>query len=285
MATLSFWRHALLSGAALTKMAATVGTLYLFMVLMDFLGIYTKDQYSRFAIFPMLIFAIVYAVVTRRPLTKVCHRLPNKDYVIEVRIGDLFDGDSDVVVSTNTTFDTNMSNGLISTESIQGQCAIKFFGSNTHEIEQQLISELANVPFEERLDAPGNKREYPIGTVARVKTHSRTFYFLAMARLSPDGTAKSTFREVEDSLDALWSYVASRGEVKDLAIPVIGTGRGRVGQPRKKAIERIAQSFAEVSREQVFSNRLTVVVRESDAENFGVNLYEIRDYLVQSLHP
>ena len=54
--------------------------------------------------------------------------------------------------------------------------------------------------------------------------------------------------------------------------------------PRKKVIERIAQSFADASQETVFSNRLTIVVRPDDASNFSINLFQVRDYLSQSLH-
>ena len=255
------------------------------MEIMDFLGIYTKDKYSQFALFPLLFIAIGWVVITRRPIRKIAYKLPNKDYQIEVRIGDLFDGNADVIVSSNTTFDTNMANGLIATESVQGQVATKFFGSNTDAIDEQLEAELANVEFEERADAPGKKREYPIGTVARVKSHGRTFYFVAMARLNENGTASSTVREVEDALSSLWAYVTEFGELRDIAVPIVGTGRGRIGFPRKKMVERIAQSFADGSTETIFSNRLSIVVRPEDAENFGVNLYEIRDYLVQSLNP
>lgn len=285
IATFSFWRYALFSPAALGKLFATVGVLYLFMELLDFLGIYTHDLYSRYAIVPLLLFSAGYVVVTRRPITRVSYKLPNKDYRIEVRIGDLFEGNADVIVSANTTFDTSMADGLIATDSVQGQVAVRFFGSNTAVIDGQLDQELADVPFEERPDAPGKKREYPIGTVARVRADGRTFYFVAMARLNANGTASSTLREVEDALDVLWAYITEFGELKDLAIPLIGTGRGRIGFPRKKMVERIAQSFADGSKERIFSNRLTIAVQPQDAENFGVNLYEIRDYLAQSLHP
>lgn len=255
------------------------------MEVLDFLGIYTQDQYSRYAIIPLVLFAIVYVVITRRPITRVAYKLPNKDYVIEVRIGDLFEGDSDVIVSTNTTFDTDMANGLIASESLQGQVATRFFNSNTKDIDAQLERELAGVEGFERADAPGKATEYPIGTVARVKSHGRTFYFVAMARLTQDGTASSSLREVEDALAALWRYIVTHGELKALSISVMGTGRGRTGYPRKKMVERIAQSFADGSKERIFAPNLAIVVRPEDAENFGVNLYEIRDYLVQSLHP
>lgn len=285
MATWSFWRHAIFSPPAAARILATVGGLYLLMEVFDFFKLYTRDQYSQFAILPLLAVAIGYVIISRRPITRIEYKLLNRDYVVEVRIGDLFSGDNDVVVSTNTTFDTNMANGLISTESLQGQVATRFFNSNTSDIDVQLDRQLRAVEHVERQDAPGKTKEYPIGTVARVESHGRTFYFVAMARLSPEGTASSSLREIEDALESLWRFITARGELKPLSISVMGTGRGRTGYPRKKMVERIAQSFAEGSRDRVFAPRLTIVVRPEDAENFGVNLYEIRDYLAQSLHP
>lgn len=284
VATYSFWRYALLSGEALAKLLATVGALYLFMEILDFLGIFTKDRYSSYAILPMIAFAVLYVVVTRRPINRVSYKVAGRDYVVEVRIGDIFAGTNDVVVSTNTTFDTSMANGLIATDSLQGQVATRFFQSNTDEIDEQLQIDLSRAEGTRRADAPGKNVEYPIGTVARVKGHGRTFYFLAMSRLNAQGTASTSVREVEDALSSLWSFILTNGELKDLSVPLMGTGRGRTGYPRKKMAERIAQSFADGSKDQVFSNRLSIVIRPEDAENFGVNLYQIRDYLVQGLH-
>jgi len=282
--TYSFWRYALLSGEAIAKLLATVGALYLFMEILDFLGIYTKNRYSAYAIFPMIAFAIIYVVVTRRPITRVSYKVPGRDYVVEVRIGDIFAGTNDVVVSTNTTFDTSMSDGLIATDSLQGQVATRFFQSNTVEIDKQLHTDLADANGTPRADAPGKGIEYPIGTVARVQGHGRTFYFVAMSRLNAQGTASTTIREVEDALSSLWAFILTHGELRNLSVPLMGTGRGRTGYPRKKMSERMAQSFADGSKDQVFSNRLSIVIRPEDAENFGVNLYQIRDYLVQGLH-
>ena len=101
--------------------------------------------------------------------------------------------------------------------------AIQFFGSNTAEIDQQLDADLATMPFVEREDAPGKAREYPIGTVARVRSHGRTFYYVAMARLNDNGTAGSTVREVEDALSTLWAFITEFGELKEIAIPIVGT--------------------------------------------------------------
>jgi hypothetical protein len=282
--TFSFWHYALFSREALAKVFAVVGALYAFMEMLDFFGLYTKDRYSSYSIIPMVGFAMLYVVITRRPIMRVSYKIPGRDYAVEVRIGDIFSGTNDVIVSTNTTFDTSMANGLIATDSLQGQVATRFFQTNTDEIDRQLSADLKKTIGTPRADAPGKDIEYPIGTVARLKSQERTFYFVAMSRLNAAGTASSSFRDVEDALSSLWEFILTNGEVRNISVPLMGTGRGRTNYPRKKMSERIAQSFADGSKNQIFCNRLSIVIRPEDAENFDVNLYQIRDYLAQSLH-
>ncbi|HWW63349.1 MAG TPA: macro domain-containing protein [Sphingomonadaceae bacterium] len=282
--TYSFWRYALLSWDGLARIFAAVGFQYTIVEIADFFSVYTKDKYSKYAIIGMVVLGVIYAFLNKRPIRQFIHRIPGTDLSIEVKIGDLFDGSNDVIVSTNTTFDTDMASGLIDTDSIQGQVATKFFNANTDEIDRQLDVDLAHVHGDERADAPGKKIEYPIGTVARVKSHNRTFYFVAMSRLNNQGNAKATLREIEDALDATWAFIAESGELRDISIPLMGTGRGRTGIPRRKMVERIAQSFADGSRKKAFSNKLSIFIRLEDADRSEVNLYQIRDYLVQGLH-
>jgi len=68
-----------------------------------------------------------------------------------------------------------------------------------------------------------------------------------------------------------------------LAVPVIGTGRGRIKLSRKKMIALIAESFVKASSQAKFTDRLVIVVRPEDACRFAVNLYDIKDHLVQIL--
>lgn len=284
ISTFSFWRHALLSGDAAWKFLAVLGAEYLLMEILDFLNIYTKDEYSRYAVVPMAILALLVVLTTRRPITRFAYKIPGRDFTVAVRIGDLFDGDNDVIVSANTTFDTDMASGLIDTDSVQGQVATRYFNANTAEIDRQLALDLAAARGKRRSGAPGKTTEYPIGTVARVRSHNRTFYFVAMSRLNDQGNAAATPREIEDALDATWAFVRSQGNLRNLAIPLMGTGRGRTGVPRKKMVERIAQSFVDGSTDGPFAKQLAIVIRAEDAENYAVNLYQIRDYVVQGVH-
>ncbi len=284
LATTSFWRYALFSKDALGAILAAVGTLYFFMEVMDFLNIYTKDKYSKFAIFPILIVSVVWVILTRRPVSRVTYKVPKRDLMFEVKIGDIFAEKGDVVISTSTTFDTDIASGLIAQDSLQGQLTAKFFGGKTDEIDRQLGVALAGLPFTNNPAAPGKKQEYPIGTVAKVTVGTKTFYFLAMSRMNPHGTAGSTLHDVEDSLAKLWEFVANQGNLADLAVPLVGTGRGRIDTSRKKMTEKIAQSFADAAKNKVFCNKLTVMIRPEDADRFQVNLFEIKDYLSRSLH-
>ena len=282
--TFSFWRYALFSAEALGKLLAVVGALYLFLELLDTFKIYTKDHYSQWALVPMLVFAVVYVVFTRRPAQRVSYSFGKKDLRLEVKIGDLLKQTGDLVISTNTTFDTDIANSIIDAKSLQGQATMEFFQGSTAELDRQLALGLKDVPHENRTDKSGNTREYPMGTVVKVTTHGKTLYFLAMARLNSQGNASSSLRDIDESLEKLWEFIAANGELRELSIPLLGTARGRIQIPRKKMAERIAQSFSDASRERIFSNKLTIMVFPADAENFNVNLFEVRDLLVRSLH-
>jgi hypothetical protein len=231
----------------------------------------------------MLFLAVTYVLVTRRPVNRITYKVPKKDFCYEVRIGDLFDCDGEIVVSTNTTFDTDMSNGLISNRSLQGQMAVRYFGGNTSEIDRQIEKSLKGLEYTKAI-SPRKSRRYPIGTVARVSACNKNFYLLAMAELNEHGNASSSGAVVDRALNKLWQYIAEQGDLGDVIVPLIGTGRGRIDVPRRKIVEKVAQSFADASREKVFTNKLVIVISKDDAVSHGVNLFEIRDYISQNLH-
>jgi len=109
--TFSYWRYALFSKGAVAKIFAIMGVLYLFIELLDTFGVYTKARYNKYGLIIVILFAVVIAVVTRRPVSRVRYKIPKKDFAFEVRVGDIFDASGEIVVSSNTTFDTDMSSG------------------------------------------------------------------------------------------------------------------------------------------------------------------------------
>ncbi|WP_339614349.1 macro domain-containing protein [uncultured Parvibaculum sp.] len=259
--------------------------MYLLLEMLDFFGMYTRDKYSSYSLFVVLGFSVVASVLTKLPASRVFYKIPKKDLAFEVCIGDLLESSApNIVISTNTTFDTDIGNGLINPDSVQGKFTAKFFGGNTEELDEQINASLEGEEFEEISSRKGKTRRYPMGTVAKVSAHGKAFYLVAMSELNADGNASTSIKDIDLALERLWEAIAVKGELGDVATAIIGTGRGRLSIPRKKVVEHIAQSFADEVNKNSFSSKLSIFVFPPDAERFNVNLFEIRDYLVQSLH-
>ncbi len=282
--TRAYWRYALFSGEAIGKFFAVVGILYLCVDLADAFNIYKKDRHSYYGLIILIVLALMYVLSTRRPISRVSYKIPQKDFAVEVMIGDLFKVPGEVIISTSSTFDTDMSTGLIAVTSLQGQLATNYFNGQTTEIDRQIEQSLSREQFAINDKRPGKKKQYPIGTVARVSTHGKNFYLVAMSHMDVNGNASSDLKMIDEALEKLWVNLASKAEVGDIVMPLMGTGRGRVAYPRKKMIERIAQSFTDACNQRAFSNKLIIVVRPEDASKFSLNLFQVRDYLAQSLH-
>lgn len=282
--TRAYWRYALFSAEAIGKFLGVIGVLYLCVDLADAFNIYKKDRYSYYGLIILVLLALSYVLSTRRPLSRVTYKVPQKDFAVEVLIGDLFKISGEVVISTSSTFDTDMASGLIAVNSLQGQLATYYFNGQTMEIDRQIELSLDKEIFIVNKNRPGKKKEYPIGTVARVRSHNKNFYLVAMSHMDENRNAHSDLKMIDQALEKLWVNLASKAEVGDIVMPLMGTGRGRVAYPRKKMIERIAQSFTDACGERAFSNRLIIVVRPEDASKFSLNLFQVRDYLGQSLH-
>lgn len=282
--TWAYWRYAVFSGEAIGKFFAVVGVLYLCVDLADAFNIYKKDRHSYYGLVILVFLALAYVLSTRRPISRVCYKIPQRDFAVEVLIGDVFKIPGEVVISTSSTFDTDMSSGLIAVTSLQGQLATNYFNGQTTEIDRQIEQSLSRDQFTVNDKRPCKKKQYPIGTVARVSAHSKNFYLVAMSHMDESGNASSDLKMIDEALERLWANLASKAETGDIVMPLMGTGRGRVAYPRKKMIERIAQSFTDACNQRAFSNKLIIVVRPDDASKFSLNLFQVRDYLGQSLH-
>lgn len=269
----AYWRYVLFSRSGIQTVLSFFGGLWLFIESLDFFNIYTRDQYGSYAFFWVIAISTVLAIIFRRPIRSIEVAFPENDFCLEVRIGDIFDATGAVMVSTNTVFESDVAGGRISPESLQGQFTAKYFTGDQNTLINLIEEGLKD------LDGP----PYPMGTTIPVNTHGKTFYFVAMANLNEQGTASTTSQAVEQAINGLWMYVRESGELQELVVPVIGTARGRIKIPRKKMIEKIAESFANASTEGKFTDRLVIMVHPNDAKRFQVNLYDIKDHLNHAL--
>ncbi len=271
----TYWQYVLFSKTGAESILAIFGAFWLFVETLDFFHIYDQGRYPPYAFIILLILSVCISIMFRRPLKSICINFPGKDFTIEVMIGDLFEVSGAIVISTNTVFESDVAGGRIAPESLQGQFTARYFTGDQNSLLNKISDELQRI---------GGSLPYPYGTTIPITTHGKTFYFTAMAELNSQGNASTTLENVRMALEGLWNYVKNAGELQELAVPLIGTGRGRLALPRKKMIACIAESFVSASEQARFTNKLVIVIRSEDASKFKINLYDVKDHLIHILH-
>lgn len=271
----AYWQYILLSRSGLESVFAIFGMFYLLVESLDFFSLYTRDKYASYAFILFIILSIGVSILIRRPIKSIFISIPKHDFGVEVRIANLFDASGAVMVSTNSKFEADVAGGMIAPDSLQGQFTARYFTGNQNELIAKIKDGLGKI---------GGAIPFSMGTTIPVTTHGKTFYFTVMADLNEHGNAFTTVDNIKQALDGLWGHVRQSGELQELAVPVMGTGRGRLQVTRKRMIAIIAESFVKASEVGKFTDKLVIVIRPEDANSFGVNLYDIKDHLNQVLH-
>ncbi len=269
----AYWRY-IFSLDGFKSILAIFGLFWLIVETLDFFKVYTRDQYGAYAFPIFILLSIVISILLRRPIKTISIAFSEYDFSIDVRITDLFEMSGATMISTNTLFEADVAGGKIAIDSLQGQFTARYFTGNQIELINKVSEELETTD----ITSP-----YPMGTTIPIHTHGKTFYFTAMAVIGEGSNASSTTADVKTALNGLWNYVRENGELQELAVPVIGTGRGRIKMSRKKMIALIAESFVKATIENKFTDKLIITIRPEDAENFGINLYDIKDHLLHVL--
>lgn len=277
--TKSYWVYALWSVDSIKTFMAVVGGIWLFVDILSTLKVFDKDKFPLWYLIPIAVIGVFVVIITRRPVKKITYKYPGQDLKIEVRIDNLFEVPGQKVISTNTTFDTDIAGGIISPNSLQGQFTEKFFQGNLPALDAELNRGLSGSPFTQIQKQAGKTNRYDFGTTVKFNLSGQFFYWFAMADLNQNNTAKTTLKNVQQALDGLWEFMENKGEKLTTVIPLIGSGLGRLATSRKKLIAIIAQSFINASENQIFSDRLIIVVNPTDVEKSGLNLFEAKDLL------
>ena len=211
-----------------------------------------------------------------RPRTSVVHKLSGRDVTIAVAVGDVFSFPGAIIVGSNTTFDTRLSTQLISRDSVQGAFTTKYYNGNETRLDADIEAQLTGIESEPLPgERAGKNRRYPTGTVVRLEPQQRRAYFAAIADINEHGVAVGSFRQLKDSLAALWVYIGSRGIKEPLVTPVLGTGFSKLTEPREEVVREIVTSFVAACSERVFTDRLTIVLSPRDVVKNGISLDEL----------
>lgn len=267
----AYWQYVLISKKGISSILAIFGMFYLIIESLDFFKVYTRDQYASYSLFIFIILSILLSVSLRRPIKSFTLPLTNNESLIEVKIANLFDQTGAVMISTNSDLEADVAGGKIHVNSLQGQFTAKYYTGN----QISLINKINSYISKNEMTV----KPYEMGTIVPIETHGQTFYFTVMADLNEKGNSFTSIDNIKKSLNGLWNYVNECGELQELSIPVLGTGRGRLKTSRKKMISIIVESFIKASQDKKIADKLKIVIYPPDANKFSVNLYDIKDNL------
>jgi hypothetical protein len=215
-----------------------------------------------------------------RPRKRLEFKLPPSDLKIAIAVGDVLAQEGNIVLGSNDTFDTSLSNDIISPQSVQGQLLQRSFGGDQRELNSQIDSSLAEVaPIADPEKTFGKTDRYPIGTVA-IATKGNARYFLpAIARMSastPPHT-KASVEGVQMALTKAWEAVGRAGQRDAVHAPIVGSHLARLGLSHTWLVQMMVLSFVAVTKKEGGSSSLTIWVAENDATT--VDLAAIDDWL------
>lgn len=232
-------------------------------------------------------------------IPKLVHEVEvaDTDIKIELVVSNLLSLKGDKVIATNSTFDTTNNDNFISLESVQGQFFKKYYKDITH-LDSDLTKSLsAETPIQVLNRSESKNNQYQIGTVAKI-THPISkpvwnpwanesdfrSYWLALADVNEFGKPTSSLENLQESLIALWEYIATKGHLENLVIPILGSGRTGINEKRDRLLQEIVFSFVAFASEKKVSGnklteKLTIAIHPSDLLAHKINFNELVGFI------
>jgi len=235
-----------------------IGMLFTIIKMLEYFSVIPDPLPIKNSIFFLLLIglALVVAIIWSRPRLKLSSQINGKDMKISLQIGNILLRAGDVVVATNSTFDTTYEGDFISRKSLQAQLVKKEYSALEH-INYDIEKSLEGMSYEELPNRSTKTKRYPIGTIAKLN-HSSNLYV---------------------ALQELWSFLATNGHMTDLYIPLLGSGLTGIDLPREQIAKDIIFSFVNFSNSTKILNSLTICFHPKDVIDYEMDVTDIHDYL------
>jgi DNA-binding SARP family transcriptional activator len=197
--------------------------------------------------------------------------------IVVILAGDLFaERDAHLVVGFSDTFDTDTTGDLvINGRSLQAAAMRELFGGDRPKLDRHLRVALRHVAPETRetraAKPHGKLLRYPVGTVAVLRSDGRCLFAVAYSRMGNDLVAHSSQPKLARSLDNLWDAVRLHGQLRPVAMPLVGSGLARIdGTGPGDLLTLVIGSFAERSLSARICPELRIVLHPEDLARVDV---------------
>lgn len=198
-----------------------------------------------------------------------------------VAVGDIFSFGDGAAISFSDTFDTEVSNELISKNSLQAIFTNKVYGGDIKALDKDIKQALRKskaVVTKDLSKKVGKTERYPLGTVLNVGKNGKCYYLVAVSKMGSDGRAQSTQQIFHESLCNLWTCIENTADNETISIPVIGTGKARLYTDFELALKEIilsAYSYSRITGRP--TKHLRFVISKQDAKH--VDMLKLRDFV------
>lgn len=255
---------------------AVFGTIWLFIeflsALFDNVKNYTVNHNWAFLLSAVAISLIV-GFWKVWPVMTITRKFKASNTEICVKTGDLFSQPHNIVVTSSDFFDTNIPQGT--RVSLKSQMIDKFFSGNIHTLDTLINRSLTNqgITGSHESSKNGKKDRYPIGTIAVVPTQQNRIFITVLAELYFQNNIKHTLSDpnkLHITLNELWKQIRIEGRMKEVSLPILGSGLSGINLSNLMIIDSIIMSYAIHSKTSRVSERLTIVIPE--------NKYDPRDF-------
>lgn len=277
----NYWRYIFSIKKTISSTLSVIGVVWLIIESTSFFSQPLSEFFKSYWLYSLIIAALC-IIYENRPKSEFIFKLKNRDISIQISIGDIFNYKGSFIIPFNTSLDTTFNDDLISKSSIQGQFTLKYYKEprfldgdiNTFLAGKQPTAILPN-------KQKGNKSKYDIGLIIKLKMENdKHAYLTAISDMNDEGVASTSFDNILISLGELWDFILNKGELGELNIPILGTGRGRVIETRETIIKAIVNSFiASTSSGKRFCDKLNIVINPKDFKEHKIDLKEICDFL------
>lgn len=261
--------HSLIAFGVLSSIISVIGAIFS----TDFGEVVGKCPWGFLAIFVLI--SVCFGLYKTRNKNEVLVSLSDK-VKARIHFGDLFSKDGIIVIPVNDYFDTLVDDKVVSIETLHGKFVRQFFGGDEDNLKGQISRSLSKTPVAETNDlrGSGNKKRYPLGTVAEVSKDGKKFYLVALTNFNENNRAEVTNSQYQRVICDLFTYVNQHSQGKKVNIPLIGGGHSGVKMPNQKLLEFLLLSIS-MSDDLTLVNGIDVVLHTSIKSDINLSMTQL----------
>lgn len=202
--------------------------------------------------------------------------------------GDIFKhakktGKKIVMIPVNDTFETivdddlSIDRPLVSPNTLHGKW-IKLMeekGINPSKLNDLIQTSLSGhlykpvKTYSEKEKPRGNRKSYPLGSVATINTDNETTYYLvAISKFDTNNRASSSRKIIRNCIDDLVEFYDNNGQGYPIYIPLFGTDRSRADLTHQQAFRMIKSAI--LTDEKSINGIINIVVFEKDKDKVSI---------------